>query len=134
MATNLQEVEKHEIKEHEGVERTRPRKVFVPRADIYETSDEIVVLADVPGVDEKTIDITLEKNILSIKGIVECEFPPDHALTYAEYEIGDYQRVFTLSDEVDRDGIKATVKNGVLRLTLPKSRAAKTKKITVQAE
>lgn len=134
MSTVLKEQEKQELKTPEGVERTRTRKAFSPRADIYETADAIIVLADMPGVDEKTVDITLEKNILTINGFVEWEPPKGHALTYAEYEVGDYQRVFTLADAVDRDAIQATMKNGVLRLTLPKSRAAKTKKINVQGE
>jgi HSP20 family molecular chaperone IbpA len=87
-----------------------------------------------PGVDEKSIDITLEKNVLTIYGTVEADIPENHNLFLSEYGIGDYQRVFTLSDEVDREKIQAIVNNGVLKLILPKAEAAKTKKIQVKAE
>jgi HSP20 family protein len=57
----------------------------------------------------------------------------DATMMYSEYEIGDYERVFTLSDEIDRDKIVATVKNGVLRLELPKAEKVKPKKIAIKA-
>ncbi len=113
-------------------ERTRARLAFVPRADIYETDEQIVIVADMPGVDEKTIDITLEKNVLTINGYVEFEPPAGYSLAYAEYRVGDYQRRFSISDEIDRNGIEAVVKNGVLHLHLPKAAPA-THKIAVKA-
>jgi len=127
------EAEEKEVVTVEGAERTRTRRVYVPRVDIYETGETIVVLADIPGVDEKSVDVTLEKNILSIAGYVESESPDNYALAYAEYEAGDFERSFTLSDEIDREKIEATVKNGVLRLYLPKAGPAKARKITVKA-
>lgn len=128
----LQETEKREVAESDA-ERTRDRLAFVPRADIYETDDEIVVVADVPGVDENSVDITLENNVLTINGYVEPEEPDGHALAFAEYRVGDYQRAFSLSDQIDREGIKATVKDGVLRLHLPKVTEAKVKRIAIKA-
>jgi len=126
-------LEKREAQVPQGVERISPRKLFAPRADIYETNENLVVVADMPGVDEKSVDVTLEKNILTITGTVQDALPKGYTPAYCEYESGDYQRVFTLSDEVDRDGISAVVKNGVLRLTLPKAPEAKSRKITVRA-
>jgi HSP20 family molecular chaperone IbpA len=102
--------------------------------DIIERKDDIVVIADMAGVDEKSVDITLEKNILTIYGRVDPYTPENHRLFLSEYGIGDYQRVFTLSDEIDRDKIQATVKNGVLRLVMPKAELAKTRKIPIRAE
>jgi len=134
MSEQMQTVEKREAQAPEGAERIRPRKMFMPRADIFESGESIVILADMPGVDEKSVDITLEKNVLTITGTVEPLVPQGHELAYAEYEVGDYQRVFTLTDEVDREGITAAVKNGVLKLTLPKAAVARTRKITVKAE
>jgi HSP20 family molecular chaperone IbpA len=128
------ELQKKEASMPEGVERTRPRKVYTPAVDILERKDEIVVTADMPGVDERSVDITLEKNVLSIAGTVEQRPAEGHRPTLAEYGIGDYQRAFTLSEEVDRDRIQATVRNGVLRLILPKAAAAKTRKIEVRAD
>jgi HSP20 family molecular chaperone IbpA len=128
----MQETEKRQVAESD-TERTRDRLAFVPRADIYSTDDEIVVVADMPGVDENSVDITLENNVLTINGYVEPEQPEGKSLAYAEYQVGDYERAFTLSDQIDRDGIEATVKDGILRLHLPKITEAKVKKIAIKA-
>jgi HSP20 family molecular chaperone IbpA len=129
----LQETQKQEVTSMSDAERTRARKAYVPRADIYETADDLVVVADMPGVDENSVDITLEKNILTINGYVGSEAPENYDLNYAEYEIGDYQRSFTLSNQIDQENIRAAVKNGVLRLWLPKAGPAKARKIKVKA-
>ncbi|GAB4428337.1 MAG: Hsp20/alpha crystallin family protein [Anaerolineales bacterium] len=113
-------------------ERTRSRRAFVPRADIIETEQEIIVLADIPGANEKTVDITLEKDVLSITAYVEPAIPSGFEIAYAEYEEGDYQRSFRLSNEIDRDKIEAVVSNGVLRLKLPKLQEAQAKKIPIK--
>jgi HSP20 family protein len=128
----VQETEKREVAET-NAERTRDRLAFVPRADIYETDDEIVVVADMPGVDENTVDIALENNVLTINGYVEMEQPEGYSLAYAEYRVGDYQRALSLSDQIDQEGIEATVKDGVLRLHLPKITEARVKTIAIKA-
>ena len=127
------EVQKQEITPTEETERTRDVPCFVPRADIYENEDEIIVVVDVPGADEEAIDITLEKNILTINAYVEPEIIEGYSPLVAEYESGDYQRSFKLSDEVDREKIEATIKDGVLYLRLAKAGEAKTRKISVKA-
>jgi HSP20 family molecular chaperone IbpA len=134
MAEQTMSVEKRENETSELAERTRTGRTYVPRVDIYETAEGVVLLADMPGVDENSLDITLEKNILTIEGRVSVERPQGYDLAYAEYGVGDYHRTFALSDEVDRNKIEASLKNGVLRLTLPKAEAARTRKIQVRAE
>jgi HSP20 family molecular chaperone IbpA len=129
----VQEAEKQEVTTMSEAERTRDRRAYVPRADIYETDDEIIVVADMPGVDENSVDITLEKNILTINAYVEPVEPENYALAYAEYGVGDYQRSFTLSNQIDQDNIQAMVHNGVLQLNLPKAGPAKARKIVVKA-
>jgi len=114
-------------------ERIRNVKTFIPRVDIYETKDALFLIAEMPGVDEKTVDVELEKNVLTISGRVEDGKVKDYNLVFSEYEVGDYERTFTLSDEIDRDKIKAHVKQGVLRLELPKAEKVKPKKIAIQA-
>lgn len=114
-------------------ERTRLRKVYVPRVDIYESKDAIVIIADMPGIDAKSADITLENNILTISGTVQDSPYERHSVAYAEYKVGDYERSFTISDEVDRDAIEAKVKNGVLNITLHKAAPVKAKKIGIKA-
>jgi HSP20 family protein len=116
-----------------ATERIRNVKTFVPRVDIYETKEALFLIADMPGVDEKTVDVELEKNVLTISGRVENGKVKDYSLVFSEYEVGDYERTFTLSDEIDRDKIKANVKQGVLRLELPKAEKVKPKKIAINA-
>jgi HSP20 family molecular chaperone IbpA len=128
----VQESEKQEAAVADGTERTRARRVFVPRVDIYETDDDIFAVADIPGVDGKSVEITLEKNVLTINGFVEPEQSDKYSLSYAEYEMGDYERSFKLSNEIDQDKVEATVKDGVLHLRLPKAGPAKTRKISVK--
>ncbi len=129
--TEVMEVEKQELTPAEGTERLSSQRAFIPRTDIYETNDKVVLFADMPGVDAKSVDVQVEKNILTINGSVKPETFDKHSLAFAEYEVGDYQRRFTLSNEVDVSKIEAMVKNGVLRLNLPKI-VPTTKKITVK--
>jgi len=128
------EMQKKEAETPETGERTRASRIYAPQVDIIERKDYIVIIADMPGVDEKSVDITLEKNVLTIYGRVDAYAPENHKNFLSEYGIGDYQRVFTLSDEVDRDKIQATVKNGVLKLVMPKAETIKTRKIPIKAE
>jgi len=132
--TKALDVQKREIKQTDDNERTRDRRTFIPRTDIFETAKDIVVVVDMPGCNDRSIDVTLEKNILKVTGLVEPRVervPQGYVLSYGEYGVGDYQRSFALSDEIDREHIEASIKNGVLRLVLPKAGAARTHKITV---
>jgi len=115
-------------------ERTRNRRVYVPKVDIIETGDTMVMYADIPGADEKSIDVTLEKSILTIRGTIAPQEFEGRSIVYAEYDIGDYERSFTVSDEMDRNRIEAVVKNGVLKLVLHKIPQVEAKKITVRTE
>jgi HSP20 family molecular chaperone IbpA len=127
------ELTKQENKLPAEIERTRNRKTFVPKVDIYERGKDTILLANMPGVDEKSVDINLDKNVLTIIGRAELEKHDNYRLAYAEYETADYQRSFTLSNEINTNKIEAIVKNGVLRLVLPKAEEAKPKKINVKA-
>lgn len=133
MASELMEAKKKEQVKERSSENMRSGKVYVPRADIYETQEQLVILADMPGVKQEDVDITLEQNVLTIHGRVDVPLFDQFKLAYSEYGVGDYRRVFALSNEIDRDGIQATVKNGVLKLVLPKSKRAMPRKITVQS-
>jgi len=131
MTQEAKELTRQEVQQPTGTERTRTRKVYVPQVDIYETKDSIVLIADMPGIDEKSVDVTLEKNVLTITGSAEHAAFKEHSMTYSEYDIGDYQRAFTITDEVDRNNIDALVKEGVLKITLHKAEKAKVKKISI---
>jgi HSP20 family protein len=114
-------------------EGANARPVYVPRTDIYESKEKLVLLADMPGVQQESVDITLERNMLTIVGRVSSPDVEGYNLTYAEYGVGNFRRVFTLSNEVDREGIQASMKDGVLKLILPKSQRAIPKKISIQS-
>ncbi len=133
MADQTLDVQKQEVTPTEDTERTRDSRCFAPRADIYELEDQIVVVADVPGASEKSIEVMIEKNVLTLNAYVDPVIPDGYALAFAEYEIGDYSRSFKLPDEIDRDGIEATVRDGVLCLYLPKAKEAQLRKISVKA-
>ncbi len=122
-----------EVITKEDMERTRERLCFVPKTDIYETEEEIVIIADVPGVDLNSVDITLENNILTINAYNNPKIPEGYELVYSEYDPGDFQRSFRISNEIDGDRIEAEVTNGALRLRLPKTDSVKIKKIPVSS-
>lgn len=126
-------IQKQESGSGESLERIRTGRVYIPRVDIYETDDAVILLADMPGVSEDDVDITLEKNVLTLTGYVEATEREGYGLRYSEYSEGDYERTFALSDEVDRNRIEATMKDGVLKLTLPKAEEVKARKITVRS-
>ena len=114
-------------------ERIRDRQVYMPRTDIYETKDELVLVMDVPGADDQSVHVTLEKSVLTINAYPIYAKHEGQTLAYAEYGEGDYQRSFALSDEIDRARIEAKVKDGVLYLHLPKAGEVKPHKISVKA-
>ena len=125
------EVQDKELVQEE-TERTRECRCFIPRADIYEYDENIFVVLDMPGINENAIEITLEKNVLNIKGYSQIKDRDNYSLVSAEYEPGDFERSFRVSNTIDRENIEATYNDGVLRLTLPKTEEAKARKITVK--
>lgn len=111
--------------------RPVPRLVFTPRVDILENANELVLLADLPGVRPEDVDVCFEKGELTLVG--KCAPRAFGARTVAEeYGVGDFHRVFSLGEDVDGDKITAQLAQGVLTLRLPKREAAKPKRIPVQ--
>jgi HSP20 family molecular chaperone IbpA len=105
---------------------------LLPPTDIYETKDAVIMLLDVPGADPETLNVTLEKRSLTISARAVIEEPEGFTPVYAEYQDGNYERSFTLSDEIDSDRIEAVFKDGVLKLNLPKMQTP-AKKIAVKS-
>ena len=114
------EIEKQENESAPVQEYRRPRRRYIPRVDIFENDNAVFLTLDMPGVGEDSVDLTLEKNVLTVVGAIEEFAPAGYELNYREYRVGDYRRTFSLSDELDRDLIRASMKNGVMRITLPK--------------
>ena len=127
-AQELSVREKQEVKREEQM---RPGRAYLPDVDIYETSDSIWLWADMPGVDEKRIDVNLADGVLTIEGHVLVEEYGKLAPVYGEYNVGNYVRRFTISSDVDAERIQARVTNGVLEIELPKAERAKPRRIEV---
>jgi len=134
MSEATKTMQTQETTAREVAEERAPRRVYTPPADVFETAETIEVVTDMPGVDESSLEITLERNVLTLDGHSAVNDPQAMTLTYSEYEAGSYHRAFTLSDEIAREGIKATMKNGVLHLSLPKAGPAKARRIEVHGE
>lgn len=113
-------------------ESTRNVPLYSPAVDIYESATALVLIADMPGTSAESIAIDVHENQLTLRGTVTPEDEKERTLL-REYGVGDYFRQFTLGKTIDRSKIEASVKDGVLTLTLPKADAAKPRKITVTA-
>ena len=115
-------------------EQTKPGVVFTPAVDIFESEQEIVLLADMPGVTGDGVTIDIHNDELKVTGEVEPQESENETFLLREYETGRYHRHFTLSDQIDQDKINASMKDGVLRLVLPKVEKAKPRRIEVKSE
>jgi len=111
-------MKKDQIQQVEKAEKAR--RFYTPPVDIFENNEEYLLYAEIPGASENDVDVTIEKNVLTITAKVKVDVPEGYRLFYSEYGIGDYKRSFELGNEIDQDKIEATVKNGILKLRLPK--------------
>jgi HSP20 family protein len=115
-----------------GEERDMISSTWTPSVDIYETGNEIVLTAEVPGIDEKDIDIKIENNTLSIQGERKFEKETKEENYHRiERSYGSFFRSFTIPHNVDQDKIEAEHESGVLRVVMPKKPESKPKKVKV---
>ena len=105
--------------------------VYVPRVDVRETAEGFAVVADLPGVDEKSVEATVQNRVLTIEGWTKTEKPQGYEELGREFGAGRFRRDFTLPDAVDPDRIQARVKNGVLTVAIPKKDEVKARKIQI---
>ncbi len=115
-------------------ERTRSGYTFVPAVDIIEKDDELLLLADVPGAKAEGIDVHYDRGELTITARVDNRQLESTEYALREYGVGDFVRTFKVGEAIDPAKIEAEVANGVLTLHLPKSEAARTRKIEVKAK
>ena len=125
----LQVQEKKELASKE--EKTVPARYYVPNADIYETEDALVVVMEVPGVEKKDLEISLENDVLRVEGRIDFTKYDGLAPLYTEYNVGHYSRAFTVSSKIDQHQISAELEDGVLKLTLKKSKDAVPRRIAI---
>jgi len=115
----------------EKAEGTHSGPYFEPAVDILETDEGLTIIADMPGVSEKNVEIDLREGVLTLLGTYHAEQTPGQC-TIAEFARGNYLRRFTMTDKIDQERISASMSNGVLTVMLPKSASAKPRKIKVR--
>ena len=118
--------------EQEGGEPTRSRPTFRPRVDILETERGLMLMADVPGAARDGIEVSLERRELTLRARVEDHAPEGMSAVLREYQVGDFERRFTLTGDFDTDAIEADLQDGVLTLTIPKAQEAQAKRIELK--
>lgn len=114
-------------------EQTRPGRYYVPDVNIYEFEDSLKLWAEMPGVNEKDLDVTLKDGVLTMVGKVATDMYSGLRPMYTEYNVGNYYREFVLNESIEESKIKATLRNGVLELELPKKEQAKPRRIEVSS-
>jgi len=108
------------------------KTIMIPTVDIFERDNEYYLIAEMPGVSKNTLDIEIEKNTLKIKGTPDWphgEWDPVYQEFNDSYQ---FERTFSIGEDIDRDKIKAKIEHGVLAIALPKGEKAKPKKISIQ--
>ncbi|MCX7677713.1 MAG: Hsp20/alpha crystallin family protein [Spirochaetes bacterium] len=108
--------------------------VLLPPVDIYETDDAFILKCEMPGVEKDNIEILLDNDELTIKGIVKENGEDLGTLTYSEYRLYNYERKFRVGDNINGSAINASLDNGILTITLPKSEKVKPRKIEITFE
>jgi len=126
------EVTKHEEQTPAPVENDDVRETVAPDADVIEREDALVVVADMPGCDDQSVDIHVERGVLTIEGTADIAPEEGCRLESAEYLPTSYRRSFTLPNQVDVGRIEASMRDGVLRIVLPKAEEAKVRKVEIK--
>jgi len=116
-----------------GREQTRPGRYFLPEVDIFESEEGLQLWADMPGVGEKDVEVTLKDGMLTIEGMVSLEMYRNLIPVYTEYNVGNYFRQFVVNQDIDASRIEARIRNGVLEVSLPKAETARPRRIEVKA-
>jgi HSP20 family protein len=119
------------VERQEALQERNPEvPVITPAVDIYENDDEILLYADMPGVEKDNICVNIDNGRLSLSGVRRME--TTGAANWEEFGEVEYRRVFSVPQTIDMDKVNAELKNGVLQLHLPKSEAAKPRQIEIQ--
>jgi HSP20 family molecular chaperone IbpA len=109
------------------------QRAVLPAVDVFEDASGITLLADMPGVPKEQLELKVEGEALLIEGGVQSRTPDGLEAVYAEVRVPRYRRSFMLSRELDTTRIEAKLKDGVLRLTIPKQAHAQPRRIAVTA-
>lgn len=111
----------------------RPRVTVAPYTDIYEKEEELLLVADMPGVDETSASVRVENGLLTIEGDIKKKVTDDFTPLRVERRADAFRRTFEISDSIDTAKITANMKDGVLTLRLPRREERKARKIEISA-
>jgi HSP20 family protein len=114
-------------------EAPREERALLPPVDVFENGGGITLYADLPGVSKDGLTVQVEAETLTIEGLVKLDVPEGMQATHAEVSVPRYRRVFTLSKELDATKVEAELRNGVLKLRIPKAEHAQPRRIEVRA-
>lgn len=112
-------------------EETRSNEKYIrPAVNIIETEEGLLLTADIPAASKETLDVNIEKGILTISAPAQHSVPGTSV--YCEFELASYYRQFTIPESLDHEKARAEYVNGILTLKVPKAEVAKPKRISVQ--
>jgi len=114
-------------------QQEQQQRYVVPPVDVFENESSITLLADLPGVPRDQLQVRVDGDTLVLEATAVASGPQDMELVYGEAQCPAYRRQFTLSRELDAGRIEAQLRDGVLRLTIPKAEEARPRRIQVQA-
>jgi len=120
--------EPHELRKNE------PERSLLPPVDIFEDADGITLIADIPGVNKERLNLKVEKDSLTVEGEAKIDLPEGLEALHADVRATRYRRSFTLSSELEGDAIEASLKDGLLRIRIPKRAEVKPRRIEVRTE
>ncbi|MBB3230841.1 Hsp20/alpha crystallin family protein [Halomonas stenophila] len=128
----MSEVAKREESRAPVERRERRADALLPPVDIYEEGSALHLIADMPGVQRDTLSVEVNDNVLSLEGEVALEVPEGLTSIYAEVRAQRFARRFTLSHEIDVEGIQASIDQGVVHLVLPRKETYRPRRIDVK--
>ena len=109
------------------------KTTYVPRVDVLETSEEVLLQADLPGTGPGSVEVRYDRGVLSLRGAVEDRGDGELHHLLCEYGVGNYDRSFEIGEMIDAEHIHAEISDGVLTVHLPKKEAAKPRRIDVNS-
>ena len=112
-------------------ESTVPARFFVPPTDIYESEESLTVSMELPGVEKKDVKIDVENDLLRVEAQIDFKKYEGLDPIYTEYNVGHFQRSFTLGGKIDQSKISAELNDGVLTLNLKKTKEATPRSISI---
>jgi len=114
--------------------KNEPERSLLPPVDIFEDADGITLIADIPGVNKERLNLKVEKDSLTVEGEAKIDLPEGLEALHADVRATRYRRSFTLSSELESDAIEASLKDGLLRIRIPKRAEVKPRRIEVRTE